>query len=134
MIATDIYGEATRLEVFLVDLVFDFDVSQSDRATEGIRRELIKIKEHGVTKDELARNARQLAGSYEIDLQRASARAASLAFNELYGLGHDYYRQYPKDVLGVTREQVVAAAERYLNFDRAVWAIIRPDLAAQDAA
>ena len=110
------------------------DPSKLDRAMEGIRRELELVKKHGIRQEELDGNARQIVGQYEIDLQRSAARAASFAFNERYGLGHDYYRRYPDAVLGVTVDDVVDAARRYLDFDRAAWAIIRPEALAIDAA
>lgn len=110
------------------------DPSKLDRATAGIRRELELVKKNGIRLEELEGNARQIVGQYEIDLQRSAARAASFAFNERYGLGYDYYRRYPDAVLAVTVDDVVDAARRYLDFDRAAWAIIRPEVAAIDAA
>ena len=47
---------------------------------------------------ELERAKRYLVGSHEIALQRRSAVAASLAFNEAYGLGWDQYRRYASSV------------------------------------
>ena len=39
-----------------------------------------------------------------------------------------------QELIHIVEEVVTTGSERYLNFDRAVWAIIRPDLAARDAA
>jgi len=96
------------------------------RALAGVRRELARIRREGITADELDRARRYLVGSYEIDLQRSSAQAATLAFNERYGLGVQEYRAYPEKILAVTAEEVLRAARKYLRIDRPVIALVRP--------
>ncbi len=103
------------------------DPKKRERALDGIRAELEKLCREGLTADELARNQRQIVGSFEIDLQRGSTRAANMAFNDRYGLGFQDYREYPKRILAVTRDQIVDAARRYIDLDRSVLAIVGPD-------
>ena len=100
---------------------------------ERIFRELRRVAEKRVTGEELSRARRYLAGSHDISLQRRSALAASLAFNECYGLGWDQYRRYASSILSVTAADVQRVAARFLDAGRVVIACVRPDEAAQPA-
>src|SRR5205085_8559403 len=105
------------------------------KAVDGIRTELEKIRNDGLSADELERNKRQIVGGFEIDLQRAAARAANLAFNDRYGLGYQEYKEYPKRVLAVTREEIVEVARRILDPQKSALAVCRPaDIAVPAAA
>jgi len=103
------------------------DPKKKERALDAIRKELARLAHEGLSAEELARNQRQLVGSFEIDLQRAAARAANLAFNDRYGLGFQDYRNYPDRILAVTREEIVDAARRFLDPERSVLAVVGPD-------
>ena len=56
-------------------------------ALDGIREELLRVREQGATTQEIERAKRYLVGNYEIEIQKNSALAAMLAFDERYGLG-----------------------------------------------
>lgn len=102
------------------------DPKKLTKAVDGIRTELEKIRQDGLTQAELDRNKRQIVGGFEIDLQRAAARAANLAFNDRYGLGYQEYKEYPKRVLAVTREEVIEVARRILDPQKSALAVCRP--------
>ena len=102
------------------------DPKKLTKAVDGIRLELEKIRRAGLTESELERNKRQLVGGFEIDLQRAAARAANLAFNDRYGIGYRDYLDYPKRVLAVTRDQIMDVARRVLDPEKSALAIVRP--------
>ena len=95
-------------------------------AEAAIRTELRRATDELVGPEELERARRYIAGSHDISLQRRSARGAFIAFNEAYGLGYLSYRDYTDRVLAVTREDVQAAAQRYLQLEQSVKAVIRP--------
>jgi zinc protease len=76
--------------------------------------------------EELRRVKTHLLGSQAISLQRSSARAAGMALGHLYGLGHDAADRYPGRIQAVTAADVVEAARRYLDLDRAVVACVGP--------
>lgn len=99
---------------------------KTDRAIAGVRKELARVTREPVAEEELARAKRSLVGGYEIDLQRASAQAAQLALNELYGLGLEEYRGYPEKILAVTAGDVRRVAKKYLTLSRPVITLIRP--------
>ena len=93
------------------------DPSKYARARDGILGELKRLLDEGITEEELRRAQRYLVGSYEIDLQRFSALCSNLAFNELYGLGHDAFRRYPERINAVGIDDVLDVARRYLDLD-----------------
>ncbi len=103
------------------------------QALAGIERELTRIRSEKVSDEELTRAKRYLIGSFEIDLQRNSAVATSLALNELYSLGYDEYRRYPEKINAVTAEDVLRVARRFVQLDRATITVVRPDAAAGSA-
>jgi zinc protease len=96
---------------------------------DGILEELRKVRDAKVSTSELRRAQRYLIGTHAISLQRLSPRAATLAFDECYGLGYDHTEHYPKYILAVTREDVEEVARRYLDLDRYALSIVRPSAA-----
>jgi zinc protease len=96
-------------------------------AEERILVELERIRERRVAPAELARARRYLAGSHDISLQRRSSLASSLAFNEVYGLGWDAHTRYARAMEEVTADDLVRVAQRFLDPERSVTAIVSPD-------
>ena len=97
------------------------------QALEGIETELRRVLDEPVSPKELERAQRYLVGTHEIGLQRMGARAASLAFNEVYGLGYAEYARYSDAILGVTTADVQRVARQYLSLDRSVLSVVGPD-------
>lgn len=95
-------------------------------AEAGIRDELDKVLQGPVSEEELERAKRYLIGSHAIGLQRNSARAASIALDEAYGLGASHFLHYPEAIERVVREEVLEAARRYIALDRSVVAVVTP--------
>lgn len=100
--------------------------AKTETAIRGIKTELEKITAKAVEPEELDRAKQYIVGSYELDQQRNSALATSYALNELYGLGLAEVERYPKEILAVTRDDVLKIARRYLKLDAPVISIIRP--------
>jgi zinc protease len=99
---------------------------KAEVALEGIRAELRKVREHGVSTVEVERAKRYLVGSYEIELQKNSAQAATLAFDERYGLGIQEFETYAQKILAVTPEMVQRVARSYLAVEQAVGVTVGP--------
>jgi zinc protease len=79
-----------------------------------------------VTLPELERAKRYLAGSYEIELQKNSALAAMLAFDERYGIGVQESDAYAQKILAVTHEMIQHVARTYLSVEHAAVVIVGP--------
>ncbi len=105
-----------------------------EEAVAGIRDELRKIVDQGVTTAEVERARRYLIGSHAIGLQRRSAVAAAMAFGELYGQGWQEYRRYADHVGRVTADDVVRVARAALDRRREVLAVVKPEEATPAAA
>src|SRR5262249_9432325 len=106
-----------------------------DAALAGIRAELDRITNEPVGDVELDRAKKYLVGAHEISLQRRAALASTLAFHESYGLGYDEYRRYSAGILAVDAAAVQRIAKKYLDWDRAIIATVKPeDLAAAKGA
>ena len=61
---------------------------------------------------------RYLVGTHEIGLQKMGSRAATLAFNEVYGMGYADHARYASRILGVTS---LASRSGWLVRGRAGW-------------
>ena len=97
-----------------------------DMAIDGIKKELKKVREKKIDSAELERARRYLLGSFEIGLQTNSAKAATMAFGERYGLGYSYFMEYPKRISEVTTDDVLRVARKYINLDRYSLAVVSP--------
>jgi zinc protease len=98
---------------------------KEQQARDGVKIELAKLLEGGVSDDELERARRYLVGSYSVSLQRFGTQASLLSLDELYGLGATYHLGYRERIEKVTREDVMRVARRIIDFERAVYAVVR---------
>ncbi len=96
------------------------------KAIDGVLRELRKVKEEGLTEEEVERGKKYLIGNFEIGLQTNGAQANQMSLDELYGLGFDHYQEYPQEVRKVSREDVNRVAHRYFTLEAYAIAIIQP--------
>jgi predicted Zn-dependent peptidase len=101
---------------------------QSDRTGESIAaiREDVAgfLGANGVTAEELERvilgNTRQLPGQYE----QSNAVLGALRSNALYDRPDNYQEALARRYRGMTREELDAAARRFLNPDNFVWVVV----------
>jgi zinc protease len=98
-----------------------------DEAREGILLELRRLLDGPPPADELERARRYLVGNFEIDRQRAAARAAQIALDARYRLGADASRQYAARVAAVSGEDVLRVGRRVLDLEAYTLAVIRGD-------
>ena len=95
-------------------------------ALSGIRNELRRVREEPITAAELDRARTHLIGTHAISLQRNSARAAVMAFDECYGLGADASSHYAERIAAVSAVEVMNAAQRILQPSRETIALVAP--------
>jgi len=103
-----------------------------ETAIEAVLRELKKVREEGVTEEEVDRAKKYLIGNFEIGLQTNGAQANQMSLDELYGFGFDHYQKYPQEIQKVTKEDVNRVAKQYFNLESYVIAIVRPPLSQKE--
>lgn len=86
--------------------------SNVDKALKGIGDELVRIRDGGVTADELLRGQRYSSGSLVLQLETNDGVAGIIQDVELYGLGLDYIDRYPDIINGLTLDIVNEVASR----------------------
>lgn len=87
----------------------------TNQAISGVLIEMKAIREAPVSDQELADAKAFLMGSFPLRLDSTSKLAQVLAQVEFFGLGFDYFSQYPKWIERVTKEDVQRVAKQYLD-------------------
>jgi zinc protease len=114
------------LDPFVFFIYIATSPEKAAAALEGIQTELRKLRERGISAPEVERAKRYLVGSYAIELQKNSAQAATLAFDERYGLGLQEFETYGQKILAVTPDMVHQIAHAYLAVEHAVVITVGP--------
>lgn len=82
-----------------------------DKALEMMRIEFKKLCTVKVGADELERAKRYLIGRHDIDLQRVSAIASSILYDDIYGIPYDESFHFSEKYQSVTAEHVMRVAQ-----------------------
>lgn len=90
----------------------------TNQAINGVLTEMKGIREAPVSDQELADAKAFLMGSFPLRLDSTAKLAKVLAQVEFFGLGFDYFSQYPKWIERVTKEDVQRVAKQYLDPQR----------------
>jgi zinc protease len=102
------------------------DPKKVDLVTKEFQDEIAKLARDGLTEEELARAKKKLLGSEAIRNQSNSAFAASVALDELVGLGYDYHLKRKERIEAVTLEEAKRVANKYFNTPGRVQVTVRP--------
>jgi zinc protease len=90
------------------------------QAIDLIEKELRRFVRSGVTKEELADSQANYIGRLPLSLESNNGVAGALLNIEHYDLGLDFYQRYEGMVRGVTRDEVLETARKYVDPDRLV--------------
>jgi zinc protease len=90
----------------------------TNQAITGVLAEMKAIREAPVSDQELADAKAFLMGSFPLRLDSTAKLTQVLAQVEFFGLGFDYFSQYPKWIERVTKEDVQRVARQYLDPQR----------------
>jgi zinc protease len=93
---------------------FQTRTEATNQAIQSVLSELKNIREAPVTDQELSEAKSFLVGSFPLRLDSTAKLAQVLAQVEFYGLGFEYFSQYPKWIERVTKEDVQRVAKQYL--------------------
>jgi zinc protease len=90
--------------------------------------ELLRVAEHGLREDELARSKAQMAAGHDMSLQNPLSTAQECALNECFGLGAGYLFSRPERIAAVTADEIRAVARRILDPRRKAVSLILPTI------
>ena len=93
------------------------DPLHTDEAIDCLFDEIIRIKQDGVSPEELERAKKYVMTQLQKQWESISGFSMEVTLDELYGLGYDYYLKYIEEIEGVTAEDIKAAAQDYLRDD-----------------
>jgi zinc protease len=94
---------------------------------EKAREEIRRITSELVSAEDLADNQSYFTGRLPLRLESNAGLASTILSMETYNLGLDYLLQYHNLIYSITREDVLAATQRYLDADKLVIAVAGPD-------
>lgn len=90
--------------------------------------EVTRITTTSVSEDDLRDNQSYFTGRLPLQLESNEGIASRLVSMESYGLGLDYLVNYADTVYGITRDDVLAAAQHYWSTQNYVVAVAGPDM------
>lgn len=89
----------------------------TEKVTEMIIEEMKKLKEKGITDDELKEAKAFLVGSFPLRIDTMKKLSEFLLVTDFYELGDDYINRYQELINKVTKEEINRLAKKYLNTD-----------------
>jgi len=97
-----------------------------ERAITAVVRQADRLREDGVTAEELEESRAAAIGSLVLSMEDQMGMAFVLRDTELFGLGVDFPARFPADLRSVTPAQAQAAARKYIHPDRLVQIVVTP--------
>lgn len=88
---------------------------KTETALRMMREELMKLVEHAVSEIEIERAKNYLIGGHDIGLQKNSAIASAVAFNEIYGIPADEVFKYEQALVSITPKHVRDLSEKIFS-------------------
>ena len=117
-----VYGIMSHFDARLMPgsfwINFQTRTEATNQAIQSVLAEIKSIREAPVSDQELSEAKSFLIGSFPLRLDSTAKLAQVLAQVEFYGLGFEYFSQYPKWIERVTKEDVQRVAKQYLNPQR----------------
>jgi zinc protease len=80
-----------------------------------IRKNLQRARQGEISDDEFDTARQMVISLHAQENTTIAAQAQQAALDELYGLGYDYDKTFDDRIRAVTKEQVIAAANKYLG-------------------
>jgi len=101
--------------------------TKNESAAEAIRvavEEVRRIRDQGATDEELQAAKDYLVGSFPLRLDTNKRVAGFLTQVEFFGLGLDYPERYAEIIRGVSRDDVLRVARRYLHPEKLIVVVV----------
>ena len=95
-----------------------------EKARQKMFKEIGLIVNNGVKDEDVEKSKNYLKAMRKVGMQTNSSFIFSIAMDELYGLGYNDYKNFDKNIDGVTKEDVKRAAKRILTPDKCAIVIL----------
>ena len=109
---------------------FSFYAGTSPKQLEQVEKELLaeaaKLRQDGLTDDELRRAKAKIIGQKKISRQDLGGLATMSGLDELYGLGYESSEKDDEKYESITKQQIEAAAQKHLRPGQCVMAVTHP--------
>jgi zinc protease len=92
-----------------------------------IKDEIMKLRNEEIKEEEITRAKNFIIGNYELELQHFSTQATMFAYNELYNVGYNEMFDFPLKIASIKKEEIHDVILKYLQPDKCVIAIIKPE-------
>ncbi len=102
------------------------DPANVERTIEGVRGEMLRLRDAPVEAEELADVQTYLTGSLPLRLETNEGVAGAILNMEQHDLGLDYLSRYPALIHAITAERVQAAARKWLDPDNLAIGVAGP--------
>lgn len=96
-----------------VAAVTDVRTEVTEGALRELTKELKRLAEEPVSKQELDNAKRALVGRFALSLDSPQALLSNLATQKIYGLPDDYWDTYPKHIDAITAQDIQRVAKKY---------------------
>lgn len=97
-----------------------------DETITDILNEFQRITEELVSEEDLDNVQSYFTGSLPISLESSEGVTNTIMRMEIFGLGLDYLLHYRDEIMSITREDLLKAAQRYIDVNKAVIAVAGP--------
>lgn len=97
---------------------------KADEAISEMKRELNLLKTEKISDFELNRAKNYLIGRNVLGMQRYAEQAFTYTFDELYGLGFDYYKNYEARINSVSAEDIREAINQFVDDSKETMVLI----------
>ncbi len=106
-------------------LTAEKDIAQ---VREVLRKNIQRVQRELVPEEELEDIKTYLKGTFKAGLETNSALSFTSGLDELYGLGFDHYQKHDHEIDAVTAQDLKRLAGEYLDLNKAVTIITRPQV------
>ncbi|MBM3239832.1 insulinase family protein [Candidatus Poribacteria bacterium] len=97
-----------------------------EQAIQSILNEISRLRNDGITEQELADAKEMLIGNFSLSMETSSGIANVLLTSEMFELGLDYPKRHEQIYRAITKEQVEQAAREYLHPEKCSLVIAGP--------
>ena len=88
---------------------------KAPKALEMMRVEFSKLCDKKIGEEELLRSQKYLTGRHDLDLQRVSSLAASILYDDIYGIPFDQTFHLAEKYFSVTAEEIQTVARKIFS-------------------